>query len=163
MSDLDDEDEEDYGLSLAMPPFYVLRTATYCPECGEALHVYTLGCTAYHDALDRRPVEEFHFLRRTESVPGQVLALLKAKCPGYYLDQEEGPERPYLMNHCRCGAKLDDDYLHGDVGAAFWPDTPDGFRQFKLFRLPIDEAIPVVSSTMLGGGEYLDFDKTEPW
>ena len=29
----------------------------------------------------------------------------------------------YLMNHCRCDVRLDDDHLHGDVGAAFWPDT----------------------------------------
>ena len=159
----DDYEAEKLGPSRAFPPFYVLRTATYCPECGEAMHVYTLGCAAFHDAEDSRPVEEFHFLRRTESVPGQVLALLTAKCPGYYLDQEEGEERPYLMNHCHCGARLDDDYVHGDVGAAFWPDTPEGFRQFKLFRLPIDEAIPVESSYMLGGGEYLDIEHAGPW
>ena len=46
------------------------------------------------------------------------------------------------MNHCQCGAKLDDDYLHGDVGAAFWPDTPEGYEEFKLFRLPDRRAHP---------------------
>jgi hypothetical protein len=45
--------------------------------------------------------------------------------------------------------------VSGDVGAAFWPDTPEGYRElFALFRLPIDEPIAVESSYMLGGGEY---------
>jgi hypothetical protein len=159
----DDYEEEAPGPSLALPPLYVLRTAERCPECGETIHVYTLGCAAFRDAEDLHPVEDFHFLRCTESLPDQVLALLKARCPGYYLDHTEEGEPPYLMNHCRCGARLDDDYLYGDVGAAFWPDTPEGYRRFKLFRLPIEEAIPVESSYMLGGGEYLDTDHAEPW
>jgi hypothetical protein len=31
------------------------------------------------------------------------------------------------------------------------------------FLLPIDEPIPVESSYMLGGGEYLDLDQAEAW
>jgi hypothetical protein len=160
----DDEYEEALGPSLAMPPLYALRTAARCPACGEMLHVYALGCSAFHDAEDLRPVERFHFLRLTTSVPESLLTRLKRNCPSYYLDQEEqGDARRYVMNHCRCGAKLDDDYLHGDVGSAFWPDTPGGYRQFKLFRLPIEEAIPVETSYMLGGGEYLDTKHAELW
>jgi hypothetical protein len=33
----------------------------------------------------------------------------------------------------------------------------------KLFLLPVEEPIPVVSNYMLGGGEYLDLDEAEPW
>jgi hypothetical protein len=123
----DDYEEEDYGPSLAYPPLYVLRTADRCPECGESQHVYTLGCTAYRDAEDGgEPIDQFHFLHHIRSVPEPVLALLKAKLPNYYPDQAEGEGTPYLMNHCPCGAKLDDKHLHGDVGAAFWPDTEKG-------------------------------------
>lgn len=162
---LDDEDyeEEELGPSLAMPPLYVLRTVARCPECGQAQHVYTLGCPAFQDANfhGAEPIEDFHFLRRIESVPTTVIALLKARCPGYYLDQTKPDETPYLMNHCPCGAKLDDNFVCGDVGAAFWPDTPEGYGDFKLFRLPIDEPIPIECSYMLGGGEYLDFARVE--
>ena len=162
---IDDEfdEEQELGPSHALPPLYVLRTAAYCPECGQAQHVYTLGCAAFHDAEDSRPVDDFHFLRRIESIPQPILALLKTKLPSYYPDQTEEGEPLYLMNHCRCGAKLDDDYVHGDVGAAFWPDTPEGYGKFKLFRLPIVEAVPVESSIMLGGGEYLDTEHAELW
>ena len=67
------------------------------------------------------------------------------------------------MNHCRCGAQLDDDFVCGDVGAAFWPDTPDGFATFRLFRLPGAEAIPVDCSYTIDGGEYLNVAQAEAW
>lgn len=45
MSDLTDEqDDDEIGPSLAIPPLYVLRATERCPECGRALHVYALGC-----------------------------------------------------------------------------------------------------------------------
>ncbi len=163
MPDNDNYEEEESGTSLAIPPLYLLLAAARCPECGKAMHVYALGCAAFHDAEELGPVDAFHFLRLIRSVPEPVLDLLKAKCPNYYLDQKEGDERRYLMNHCDCGARLDNDYLHGDFGAAFMPDTPEGYEDFDLFRLPCEEAIPVECSTMLGGGEYLDFAKAEPW
>jgi hypothetical protein len=50
--------------------------------------------------------------------------------------------------------------VSGDVGAVFFPGTPDGYGDFELRQLPIDEPIPVESSYMLGGGEYLDFSRT---
>lgn len=153
-----DEDEE-LGPSLAMPPLYVVRSACYCPECGQATFVFMLGCAAYHDAEDLRPVEDFHFLRRVASVPRTVRRVLKGKCPSFTLDKTRPGETPYLMNHCRCGAKLDDRFVCGDVGAAFWPDTPAGYRDFKLHRLRIDEPIPIQCSYMLGFGDYLDFGK----
>lgn len=163
-AELEDEDYvEDFGPALACPPLYVLRTADYCPECREALHVYALGCAAFRDAEEGYAIDDFHFLRRVSSVPEQVTALLTRKCSSYFLDQEEESEKPYLMNHCRCGAKLDDDFVNGDVGAAFWPDTPEGYRHIKLFELPIDEPVPVETSYMLGGDEFLEFAKAEAW
>lgn len=158
-----DEDEEDLGPSFALPPLYVLRTAVRCPECGQAQHVYALGCTAFHDAQDRDPIEQFHFLSYVRSVPTEIAAMLKAKCPSYFLDRDDISSTAYLMNHCGCGARLDDDFLHGDVGAAFWPDTPHGYGQLMLFRLFVAQTIPVECSYALGGGEYLSFALAEAW
>jgi hypothetical protein len=157
------DEEEDLGPSLAVPPLYVLRTGCRCPECGKANYVYTLGCTAFHDAEEGSMVEAFHFLRLIRSVPEAVTELLKEKCPHYFLDQEHRSERRYLMNHCRCEARLDDDLLHGDVGAPFWPDTADGFGYIKLFRLPIAEAILIECSYAIDGGDYLNVAQAEVW
>src|SRR5580658_427374 len=101
------EEEEEPGPSLAYPPLYVLRSAARCPECDKALHAYALGCAAYRDAEDGgEPIEQFHFLQRIASIPQPLLALIRARFPDYYLDHAEKGEPPYLMNHCRCGAKL---------------------------------------------------------
>lgn len=157
------DDDEPLGPSLAIPPLYVVRSACRCPECGQAQHVYMLGCAAFHDAEDRHPIEEFHFLRRVGSVPPPLLALLKAKLPRFYADRTEDDETPYLMNHCPCEAKLDDYFVCGDVGAAFWPDTPKGYASLKLLELPAEEQIPIECSCMVGGGEYLKFANTWTW
>ena len=93
-----DDNYEDYGPSLAYPPLYVLRAAVYCPECGQAQHVYTLGCESYRHAEDGgEPIDQFHFLNRIENVPTALLDLLRAKLPGYYLDHTRSGEPPYLM------------------------------------------------------------------
>jgi hypothetical protein len=162
--DEDDYDEDEpLGPSLVMPPLYVIRSACYCPECELAQHVYMLGCAAFHDAEDLRPIAECHFLRRVERVPPTLMTLLRARLPRYYPDRTREGETPYLMNHCPCGARLDDDFVCGDVGAAFWPDTPEGYGDFKLLKLPADEPIPIQCSCMVGGGEYLDFANTWTW
>jgi len=168
MTDLpcDDEayDDEDEGPSLAYPPIYVLRSADDCPVCGQPNFVYALGCVAFRDRREGgAPIEDFHFLRYVESLPKPLLTLLKSKLPSFRLDRDRRGEKRYLMNHCACGAKLDDDFVAGDVGAAFFPDTPDGYRVFRLLQLPVDEPIPIEASYTLGGGEYLDFENTWTW
>ena len=49
----DDYEEEAPGPSLAFPPLYVLRTVARCPKCGASMHVYALGCAAFHQAHQR--------------------------------------------------------------------------------------------------------------
>ena len=168
MSDLDEEEDayDDEGVldaSLAIPPVYVLRTVERCPECAQPLHVYALGCAAFHDAEELSPTEVFHFLHHIRMLPDHVIAVLKAKCRGYRFDAPDQEDDAYLINHCPCGARLDDEFLHGDVGAAFWPDTPAGFEQLDLFRLPIEAAFAIDSSFTIGGGEYLDEAAVSPW
>jgi hypothetical protein len=162
--DDDDMDEaEAIGFSLAIPPLYVLSTATGCPTCRKAVGVYALGCPAFHDAEDDYLVKAFHFLNFVIAVPQALTELLKEKCPSYFLDREDGSEEPYLMNHCGCGAKIDDDFLHGDVGAAFWPGHSAEYEHMVLFRLPITEPLPVRCSYAVGGGEYLSLARTLAW
>ena len=161
--DDDVDDDEHLGPSLAVPPLYALRTAIRCPACRQALHVFALGCAAFHDAEEGYPIKEFHFLSYVRSVPNELTALLREKCPSYFLDRDDAADQPYLMNHCPCGANVDDDFLHGDVGAAFVPDTPDGYGSLTLFRLPIAEAMPVTCSYAIGGGEYLSLAHAEAW
>ena len=146
-------DAEDTGPSLARS-LSVLRTATRCPECGRPTRVYALGCDSYKDAEYLEFLEQFHFLHHIRSLPADFLLQLRTICPGYRLDTGKD-SKTWLMNHCGCGARLSDDYLHGDVGAAFNPGTPEGFAYIKIIRRFNAPDLPVESSWTLGGGEYL--------
>lgn len=150
------------GKSLALPPIYVLHVAKSCPKCGERRDVYALGCAAFLDAEGGVSMQVFHFLSHVRQLPGPVLRLLKG-CAGYFPDRAAEGEPAYLMNHCRCGARFDDDELHGHVGVAFWPGTPGGYRRIKPFQLLITEPIPIECSCAVGGGEYLCLEKAALW
>jgi hypothetical protein len=43
---------------------------------------------------------------------------LKAKCPNDFLDELGRSDRKYFMSQCGRGARLDDEFLHGEVGSA---------------------------------------------
>ena len=79
----DDLDGQDFRPSFALPPLYVLRTANGCPLCRKAVCVYALGCTAFRDAEEGYPINEFHFLSFVSSVPEELTTLLKGKFPSY--------------------------------------------------------------------------------
>jgi hypothetical protein len=65
------------------------------------------------------------------------------------------------MNHGGCGPTIDDDFLRGNIGAAFWTGQSTEHAHMPLFRLPITEPIPVRCSYSFGGAEYLKTDKAE--
>lgn len=148
--------------SLAIPPIYVLRVAKSCSNCGARRDVYALGCAAFQDAEGGFSIEVFHFLSHVRKLPDPVLRLLKG-CAGYFPDHAAEGEPPYLMNHCRCSARFDDDELHGHVGAAFRPGTPGGYRRIKPFQLLILKPIPIECSYATGGGDYLGLEKAALW
>ena len=77
----DDQEEEELEPSLALPPLYVLRTAVRCPECRKGVHVYALGCTAFHDAEEDYTIEQFHFLSFISSRARGAAGIAEAQMP----------------------------------------------------------------------------------
>ena len=118
--------------SKAIPPLYLLRAGERCPSCGEATNVYTLAASGLYDALDADTFADFIVITSVEYLPPRLLKLFQDRCPDWYFDRE-GSGAPYLMNHCRaCSGKLSDHYIHGDVGAAFFPTSPEECRNILL-------------------------------
>ena len=149
--------------SRAIPPLYVLRAGECCPECGAGTNVYTLAASGLHDVPQDATLEGFLVLTHIESLPKRLLALLKERCTGYGLDREAWSESPYLMNHCQCGAKLTDHYVHAEPGSAFFPTSPEECWNISLFTLPVSKEMPLRCSWTAGLGDLLDLDKALPW
>jgi len=152
--------------SRAIPPLYLLRRPDACPECRETTPVYTLAASGLYDAPADDNFKDFLVLTHIERLPRRILGLFKSRCPTWSLDREYPEKPPYLMNHCRsCGAKLTSHYVHGDVGATFFPASSDDCRDIKLFTLPVDDDDDVLieCSWSTGLDDLLDFGQAEPW
>lgn len=152
--------------SWAKPPLCVVKSSQCCPECGTAAPVYTLACPALYDPGERHTFEKFMVITHVTYIPNDILTLLEERCPTWRFDTEGPIEPSYLMNHCRCGAKLDDGCLHGDYGGAFLPQSWREARKIRLLSLPSAggrEKIPLVCEWVLGLGRFLDFGQAEPW
>ncbi len=150
--------------STALPPLYLLQSAERCPHCADVTPVYALAATGLQDAEEKDVYDGFVVLTAIEHLSRSLIRLLHRRCPTWRLDQEDPSEPPYLMNHCRCGERLSDSYIHGDAGAAFFPTSEQQCRDIKRFPLPIDEEVMIVCSWTLGGlDDMLDSIRTEPW
>jgi hypothetical protein len=62
------------------------------------------------------------------------------------------------MNHCPCGAKLTDDRLHREIGAAFYPTSPEACGGIVVRRLLVHDNILITCSWNVGLGDMLDLD-----
>jgi hypothetical protein len=67
------------------------------------------------------------------------------------------------MNHCRCGAKLEDDSLHLVPGAAFTPQSKSERRIPQLFILPFEQELPITASYTQGSQRLVTGLKPRPW
>lgn len=159
--DADAEDEWEVQPSRAIPPVYLLRCPERCPECGTVFHVYALAAAAFYDGYDDDTFADFTLLTHIRSLPASVTDLLKRHCPSFRFGSQEGMEVQEMLNHCACGAMLNDHDTQGDVGAAFFPISTFEARNIKLYRLPIDEPFPLECSWSIGIGDVLGSDQAE--
>ncbi|MFT4718420.1 MAG: hypothetical protein ACI9IL_000751 [Rickettsiales bacterium] len=52
-----------------------------------------------------------------ESIPKELNSLLIKLIPTYYVDYSKTMNAHYYINHCKCGAKLGDFYMHNESQA----------------------------------------------
>ena len=70
-----------------------------------------------------------------QAVPSRLARYLKQYHPRYYKSFSKTTETHYWMNHCRCGARFGDFFLHSEPGAPFFPTSEGGFGEITLTEL----------------------------
>ena len=82
-----------------------------------------------------------YFLTKTLYVEGFIQSILKEKAPTYYLDYSKQAGERYYVNHCKCGAKLGDFFLHSEPEGSFMIISEDDLENITMIDLNIKEPI----------------------
>lgn len=107
-----------------LPKIYLLKAYRSCYMCNNLSEVF---CFASDGLID--PSEEFYdydmkhnifLIYNLTSVPNDIDLFLKKHAPRYYFDYTKQSDSSYYVNHCSCGAKHGDFYLHNEPGGSFF-------------------------------------------
>lgn len=129
------EPERASGITM-MAPVYLLKSKTTCWRCSDNAEVFCLASMGLVDAdEDGMELDMFVQYSNLAKVPEQLEALLKAQAPTYYPDYSKQTSSTYYLNHCQCGAKLGDFYLHEEPGGAFFPVEKEQAERVTLIAL----------------------------
>ncbi len=125
--------------TISTPRFALLQGETTCYKCRARVPVAGLAASpeARVDDEEYSLVSGEHGwlgLSEIEALSAEVLQLLRERAPGYRADDSVTADLRYLMNHCECGAKLGDFFLHGKPDGPFFGLETDGLRAWLIER-----------------------------
>lgn len=113
---------------------YLVKSLGRCWKCGGDADAYCLASDGFES--DGYFHEDFFvtygFLH---TIPTMLAAYFRANCPSYYVDYSRMAGGTYCMNHCSCGAKLGDFYLHDEPDGAFFPTSEKVARTVMLKQM----------------------------
>lgn len=117
--------------------YSLLQGETVCYVCGAPVRVAAIA--APPEAVvedDEYPLAagEHGWLGLSElgDLPVRVLARLEQLAPGFRADDSVTAGFSYLMNHCRCGARLGDFYLHNKPDGPFFGERTEGLKAWVI-------------------------------
>lgn len=132
-------------MSLILKPgIYLLRSWEECYRCDNAADVFCLaadGLIDYTADSDFNGFFTFHYLT---SVSQKIKDLFKKHAPTYYFDYSKQTNSSYFMNHCKCGAKLGDFFLHHEPGGAFLPMSSEKAKNnITMYPIQTSESVKI--------------------
>ena len=117
---------------VAIAPIYLLESSTACWKCGLINSVF---CLAASGVKEEGFQDQFVCFSNLQKVPDILSEFFKVKTPRYYLDYTYQSESIYYINHCACGAKQGDFYLHDEPESPFFPLTSDDAKCLMLYPI----------------------------
>lgn len=125
-----DEPDETF----AYAPLYLVKSIGSCWKCGGGAEVYCLASQGF-EAEGYFHEDYFVTYGSLETVPDALRAHFMSHCSSYHEDYSRTAGGRYCMNHCSCGAKLGDFFLHEEPGGAFFPTSSSAARKISLVEL----------------------------
>jgi len=135
------------------PIIYLVQSQESCYKCNSITEVFCLACDSiikyeYEDEEEYEDkINSFQTISNLEYIENNsLISLLKKHASNYYPDFTQQSGNTYYVNHCKCGAKLGDFYMHNEPGGSFQPDRKDVASDIILYILPINIGIGVRAS-----------------
>ena len=111
-------------------PLFVAEAKTICWSCGEKIPVVALAT----EMLDENGEPYICTLLEVEEIPSDLILLFRTHYQHFRKCFSQAGV--CIMNHCRCGASLEDWYLHNEPGGSFFPLSPEEAMTILLRRIP---------------------------
>ena len=149
------------NLITLLPEIYLLKSYEPCYRCKNLSEVF---CLAADGLID--PSEEFYdhdmkhdvffIISNLESVPNDIDLLLKKHAPRYYFDYTKQSDSSYYVNHCSCGAKCGDFYLHNEPGGSFCPmSEEEAYKNVTKYLIYSSSPIRLQASYSLRAPDFI--------
>lgn len=122
------------GPVFAFTPIYLVKSTDICQRCGEKTAVFCLASDGF--VADGYFHENFFVTYGyLENIPECLNQYFRENCPTYYIDYSKSTDSSYCMNHCTCGAKRGDFYLHSEPSGGFFPMREAEAKEIILTKI----------------------------
>jgi hypothetical protein len=112
---------------------FVAESRTTCLSCKDETPVIALTV----EMLDETGEPYLTLLTAIEELPSDLSSLLARRYPFFTKGYSQFEERECVMNHCRCGARLEDFVLQSEPGECFFPMSPEEGMRVLLRPMPV--------------------------
>ncbi len=113
-----------------VPPVYLLQSYEKCWKCKEITPVYALAAHGVNSEENNLDIFLTFFNLRV--VQSQLKKILTKNAPSYYIDYSRQANSSYYLNHCQCGAKQGDFFMHAEPSGPFYPTSKNHAEIIKI-------------------------------
>ena len=113
-----------------IPPVYLLQSYEKCWKCKEITPVYALAAHGVNS--EKNTLDIFLTFFNLRIVQPQIKKILLKNAPSYYLDYSRQANSKYYLNHCQCGAKQGDFFMHSEPNGPFFPTSKPEAERIKI-------------------------------
>jgi hypothetical protein len=145
----------DNPIIVANAPIYLLKSWERCRKCYMTIDVFCLAANGAKEEEWDEEVKGFFTFPFLTSMPKNIEAALQKHAPLYYMDYTKTTNSYYYVNHCKCGAKLGDFYMHGEPGGAFYPTSEYESQGITMHVISLENITISASLSSRGIEEFI--------
>jgi len=142
--------EEDGQLRVNGPVF-VAESRASCGSCKNETPVIALAV----EMLDETGEPYLTLLHALEELPPDMSNLLGSYYPFFKKGLSKFEARECMMNHCRCGALLEDFVLQSEPDESFFPTSPEEAMKILLRRVPTSGCVVLKAECSVSTEDFI--------